>query len=372
VRKLIAAGAALLLATAGHAASDIALMPKLAAMCVQGQLNAAGYPVGTVDGAIGPRSIAAAAQFAEARGQTLTVLTPDDAERWCRELAQLDAQLRPFLVAALEEMDRHNARYGAAADFRYQIQSKVPDSQIDLIKTGIASAEAYLDKNLGGGIPQDVRRGVTVKIVATGRGNEEYGGGNGVATAFAQKEMRPFFDVANAQWNQNTQGRGWSTRADSMKTVAHEYAHIWHGHLGAISGVFQPLPGWMNEGMAEYLGYRAMAETGDIGWDRAVAFMMNGAPQEQMQVPLSRINIWAGQVGFLAIDWLVQDSPNGLLSLRVLGEEVGRGKSANAAFRTAFGLELSAFYEQFEAWRLDTLKNPRNALSRRPALILAE
>src|SRR5690606_27309353 len=111
-----------------------------------------------------------------------------------------------FLVAAIEEQDRQNAAYGPAGDFRYSVTADVPDDQIDLIKTGIARAEAYLQANLGGGIPQEVREDVTVRIVATGRGNEEPGGGNGAATAFAEEVLRPFFDVRNAQWNQNTQG----------------------------------------------------------------------------------------------------------------------------------------------------------------------
>jgi len=373
-RTISTAAAVLFLAAAMpvHAAGDdSSLTPKLAAICVQGQLNAAGFSVGTVDGDIGPRSMAAAEQYAQANGRTLTALTPDVAEQWCRELAQEDAELQPYLAAALEELAQQNASYGAGGDFRYQIAGNVPESQIDLVKTGLGLAEAYIDTNLGGGIPQEVRQGVTVKIVATGRGNEEYGGGNGTATAFAQAVMRPFFDVANQNWNQNTQGRGWTTRADSMKTVAHEYAHIWHGHLGAISGVRQPLPGWMNEGLAEYIGYRALAESGDIRWSNAMAFMQNGAPQEQMKVPLHQIRIWAGQVAFIAIDWLVDESPNGLMSLRIVAEEIGKGSSAKAAFRAAFGLELDSFYEQFEAWRTKVLENPGRAFAARPKLLLA-
>lgn len=97
--------------------------------------------------------------------------------------------------------------------------------------------------------------------------------------------MRPFFDVANVNWNQDTRGRGWSTRADSMKTVAHEYAHIWQGHLGGISSDYQSFPSWINEGIGEYVGYRVVVDAGDIDWDDAMAFMMHGAPQAQMKMP---------------------------------------------------------------------------------------
>lgn len=354
-------------------AGEAPLPPRLAAMCVQEQLKSIGYDVGAIDGDIGRRSIAASELYAKANGLVSRVpaLTPDSADRWCRGLAQRDGRLAPFLVAALQQVDQQNAAYGSAGDFQYLVEGAVPDDQIDLIKTGLQRAEAFLEAELGGGIPADVRKTVTVKIVATGRGNEEPGGGNGAATAFAEKKLRPFFDVKNAQWNQNTQGRGWTVRSDSMKTVAHEYAHIWHGHLGAISGVYQPLPGWINEGLAEYLGYRVMAEAGDIKWDDSRPFVLNGALQDQLRTPLDKVDVWPGHVGFVAIDWLVDTSPNGLMSLRILGEEVGKGTRVDAAFRKAFGLELSDFYAQFEAWRPSIIDNPRRAFSRRPELKLA-
>jgi len=347
------------------------LPPRLAAACVQEQLKASGYDVGAIDGDIGGRSISAAKAYAADNGISDAGLTRDDAERWCRMLAERDAKLSTFLAAAVEEMDRQNAAYGPAGDFRYLIEGPVPENELDLIKTGIQRAEAYLAANLGGGIPEDVRKSITVKIVATGRGNEEPGGGKAAATAFAEATPRPFFDVRHPQWNQDTRGRGWTVRSDSMKTVAHEYAHIWHGHLGAISGVYQPLPGWINEGLAEYLGYRVMADAGDIDWDKARPFVLNGALQDQLKGPLDEVNVWPGHVGFVAIDWLVDSSPNGLMSLRILGEEIGRGTSVEVSFRKAFGLELSDFYEQFEAWRPAILKNPRRTFSGRPELKLA-
>lgn len=352
---------------------DAPLLPKLAAMCVQEQLNAAGYAVGTVDGDIGRRSIAAAQQFAEAHGLTdrVPALSADTAEEWCRGMALMDPNYAAFLTAAVERADVQTAAYGTAGDFRYDVASNVAADQLDLIMTGLARAQTYLEANLGGGVPQEVRQGVTVKIVATGRGNEEPGGGNGAATAFAEAMLRPFFDVRNAQWNQNTQGRGWSVRSDSMKTVAHEYAHIWHGHLGAISGVHQPLAGWINEGLAEYLGYRVMVDAGDMDWDDVRPFVLNGAMQDQLRTPLADVNVWPGHVGFVAIDWLVDESPNGIMSLRILGEEVGKGRSAGDAFRKAFGVDLGDFYAQFEVWRAEILKSPRKAYEVRPKLVLA-
>lgn len=171
---------------------DAPLPPKLAAVCLQQQLNAAGYNVGTVDGDIGPRSIAAAQSYSNDNGLELADLTPDSAEKWCRALADHAGALVPFLVAAIEQMDAENAAYGPGGNFRYEIAGGVPADQIDLIKTGLSLAERYLEANLGGGTPQDIRRDVTVKIVATGRGNEEPGGDNGAAQHSPVASCAPF------------------------------------------------------------------------------------------------------------------------------------------------------------------------------------
>ncbi|RYE08027.1 MAG: hypothetical protein EOP22_15280 [Hyphomicrobiales bacterium] len=345
---------------------------KIAAMCVQGQLNALGYPVGTIDGQIGPRSIAAAERYAaESKLETVGALSAATAELWCRALAAHDPKLVAFLDRAEEAAELAGRSYGTADDFRYDIAANVPADEVDVIKRTTAMAETYLMANFGSGIPEAKRKRITIKIVATGKGNQEHGGGGGVATAFAGTKQRPFFDVAHVQWNQNSQGRGWTNEADSMKTVAHEYAHIWQGELGAISGSRQPLPGWVNEGIAEYLGYRVIVDAGLMNWENVRPFVLNGAMQDQLGTPLDKITAWPGHAGFLAIDWLVESSPNGLPALRQLGEAVGEGRSTKAAFYDAFGLELDDFYAQFEAWRPLVVRNPGQAFAIRPKLIMA-
>lgn len=78
---------------------------------------------------------------------------------------------------------------------------------------------------------------------------------------------------------------------------------------------------------------------------------------------------WAGHVGYLAIDWLVSESPNGMLSLRIIANEIEAGRPVAAAFATAFNIELESFYEQFEVWRTIIVNDSGNALRRRPALV---
>jgi hypothetical protein len=347
----------------------------IAAMCVQRQLISSGYNIGEIDGQIGRRTRAAAAELVAALGLSdLPELGPDTAEQWCRTLPTKDPKLQPFLDKAIADTALATKDYGAVGGMRYDIASNVPLTEVDVIKTGMSRADSFVERHIGGGIPEARLKKITVKIVATGRGNEERGGGGASATAFSGATPRPFFDVKHIQWNQDSSHRGWTTAADSTKTAAHEYIHIWQGHLGGISGVFQPLDGWINEGIAEYLAYRVMVEAGEMPWDRVRPFVLQGALADQLTEPLDELQgrpVWPGHAGFVAIDWLVDETPNGLMSLRIVAEEIAKGRSAKRAFRTAFGLELADFYEQFEVWR-QALVADRSALDRRPALRFAE
>lgn len=247
----------------------------------------------------------------------------------------------------------------------YDIGTGVPPDQVDIIKMGFAIGQPYIDGNLGGGIPEAVRRNITAKIVATGRGNEEPGGGGACCTAFAisstgDSMIRPFFDVAHPHWNQ--EGRPvvlgfWTVTAGDHKGVIHEYTHGWQHYLGCISIFSQPLGFWLNEGIAEYVAYEAMIKRGDM--DRADVMdhmLFSARVTGQLDRPLrdfegNSSGIWPGHVGYLAVDRLVQAAPKGLLAVRTICEQVADGATVPTAFNTAFGISLDGFYADFETWR---------------------
>ena len=119
---------------------------------------------------------------------------------------------------------------------RYEIAPGVPGDQVDIIKTGLRMAQDFLDSELGGGIPEAARKGITVKIVATGRGNQEVGGGGACCTAFGETDgvltMRLFIDVAHPHWDFPANSRpNWTVDADRQKIMIHEYTHIWQHYL---------------------------------------------------------------------------------------------------------------------------------------------
>ena len=98
--------------------------------------------------------------------------------------------------------------------------------------------------------------------------------------------------------------------------------------------------------------------------------MLQSALQDQLSGPLQVVQntVWSGHVGFLAIDWLVSEAPQGSMSLRTIATEIADGKPLQTAFRSAFNIELDDFYAQFEAWRLAIMDDPRGALANRPPL----
>jgi hypothetical protein len=228
----------------------------------------------------------------------------------------------------------------------FDIAGNVPADQVVLIKAGLDLAEDYVERLLGGAIPDNVMASSTTTIIATGLSNATATGG------FSDGKAVLFFDVAHPHWNQDSNWRGWTTESDNMKIVAHEYTHAWQGWLGAFD---KPLGGAFIEGIAEYIAYLVMVDAGRIlSWSDVRRFMLYSAwDSDELAAPVQEVedDIWSGHVGFLAIDWLVGDAPSGLLSLRILAEEIGNGKSVPDAFRTAFNISIVDFYVQFEDWR---------------------
>ena len=256
----------------------------------------------------------------------------------------------------------------AADEFTYDVGPGVPAEDVDVIKSGFSIGQVFLETYLGGDIAESIRKEITVKIVATGQGNQEPGGGGACCTATTlsptgESVIRPFFDVAHPNWK-NSQFPFWTVVADHYHTAFHEYTHAWQSSLGCIDIHNQPLGFWLNEGIAEYVAYEALIARGDMRrGDVLNHHLSNAVRTGQMGRPLTAFggvtsDLWPGHVGYLALERLVPQAPLGLRSLRVVCEEVAVGASVPAAFATAFGVSLDIFYADFEAWRVAVLAAP--------------
>ncbi|MES2128645.1 MAG: DUF4214 domain-containing protein [Pseudomonadota bacterium] len=276
------------------------------------------------------------------------------------------AKAVPGVAAAVLEQDAAAAisalSYHYGAGMKYDIAPDVPATQATLLKTGFAIAQDFLDSQFGGGIPASVSAGMTVKVVATGRGNEEAGGGGSCCTGLAlgpngSTLLRPFFDVRHSQWDLRADVFQWPLDTDHMKVAVHEYTHDWQGQLGCLGISAQPLGFWINEGLAEFVALEAMFARGAMDRAQLRQFMLQAAyATGELGAPLRDFGgtsapLWPGHIGYLALDRLVHSAPLGMRSVRTVCEQVAAGASVASAFRGAFGIELEAFYTQFEALR---------------------
>ena len=236
----------------------------------------------------------------------------------------------------------------------FDIGVGVPRSQVELIRTGIDFARAYMQDVVGGDIAPDIRGSMTIKIVATGKGNQDPGGGGACCTGLDETGPRPFFDVQHPEWDQGTP-RG--TADHRLRTAAHEYAHAWQSSLGCLTIHYQPLGDWLNEGLAEYVAHRSMVRAGVANANAVRDLQLSAAASTaEADVPLGSLEssqgIWPGHIGYLAVEYLVALAPEGPLAVRTICEEVARGASVDEAFEHAFGISKIDFYS---AWALQDI-----------------
>lgn len=238
--------------------------------------------------------------------------------------------------------------------FQFDIGAGVSQAEVDTISEGFAIARSYIGPVLGGDIPKSFREASIVKIVATGEGNQEVGGGGSCCSAFSTsipEHGRIFFDVLHSDWiNASPLG----LQLDHLHSAAHEYTHVWQLSLGCISIFNQPLGFWLNEGIAEFVSYSALVAHGLMTTRQVSQFEYSSAAfTGELDFPLSHFggttaSIWPGHVGYLAVAELVHSAPEGELSIRRICERVDAGVTVEDAFLASFGISLNDFYNEFK------------------------
>ncbi|MFA5944545.1 MAG: hypothetical protein WC876_08785, partial [Candidatus Thermoplasmatota archaeon] len=230
--------------------------------------------------------------------------------------------------------------------FQFDVAADVPEQDLESIRRGLATAGDFLAANLGGDIPPEARSAITVKVVATGRGNDHPNGGGACCTALDPEppyEARPFFDVAHPHWLSQTTWF-WSAEAGRQSSAIHEYAHVWHAHLGCLGGQpWKGLPDWLEEGFATQVAYAALIEQGATTKGETASFMEHSAKDgeaKQWNTPLPDLHsnqVWPGHIGYLALELAMADEGH-LMGLRTICTELASGTSLEAAFEAAFGV----------------------------------
>ena len=246
--------------------------------------------------------------------------------------------------ASVSVMDR-----GTGTLLQYDVAPNVRALELEPIREGISKAQDFLASRMGGDIPVNVQLGITVKVVATGMGNQERGGGGACCTGLDESGARPFFDVRHPDWLNRPSL--WGADLGQQKIAAHEYAHGWAWSLGGLDIHSQPLGDWLNEGLAEYVGHEPFIRSGEMRRSDVHAFQLgaaiySGAASRCLE-SLERATggIWPGDIGYIAVEKLVAESPNGIRSLRIVNQQARHG--FDTAFEGAFGMSKREFYDTF-------------------------
>ena len=250
-----------------------------------------------------------------------------------------------FAVAAFAQ-DRPSELSG----YTFEIAPNTPAREVDIIYDTMVRSQAYFER-FGITLNQRQRRIFVTKVVSTGNGNTERGGGGSCCTSQSRQNPngpRLFFDVAHRHW---TRGGGRKQRA-----VAHEYTH----GIQSIAGVKLPsvalMSDWMAEGMAEFYAYEITGRRGSASSSQATGDALgwaidNGAINYSLKNLEPRGgHPHAGGMGHLALVGLVENSPNGRAAPLIYTFTL-KSKGRARAFEEAFGITIDAFYQRFETWR---------------------
>ena len=235
---------------------------------------------------------------------------------------------------------------GTGTLLQYDVAPDVPPHELELIKEGISIAQGFLASRMGGDIPVNVQPEITVKVVATGMGNQERGGKGACCTGLDESGARPFFDVRHPHWLNKY--HLWSADLQNKTVAAHEYTHAWAWSLGGLTIHWQPLGDWLNEGLAEYIALEPFIRSGEMRRSDVRVFMRGPADREALpclETLESSPDLWPGNVGYIAVEKLIAESPNGILSLRIVNQQARHG--FDWAFERAFGISRREFYDAF-------------------------
>jgi hypothetical protein len=137
-----------------------------------------------------------------------------------------------------------------------------------------------------------------------------------------------------------------------QQLALHELVHTYQTQYGCGKQDQPVALRWFNEGMAEWLAFRAMIEMGVVTEAKVLEFnqfMCKTAKAETLSAYELYHKDIDYSVFYLAVDQLMKKSP--ITSLSAFCDNLGKGQGKTDAFRSAFGTSLSQFYTDYESYR---------------------
>lgn len=218
----------------------------------------------------------------------------------------------------------------------YLFGDGVIEADRELARQGIRAGTDYLNKYLGG-----VGRGLCIdfRVDEARAGQGEY---------ISNSKLILLFAEATGFGSSRQNGH---PRWHLAKTAAHEYAHHWQGEFQR--GLGEHLPGWLREGLAEYVSFHAVVEAGIVSDAEAHSYALREATMPGAK-PLSEYDLLDADhpmnygLAQLAIERLI--SRAGDAAIRTFWARFAR-ESWGDALQSVYGMTSQEFYADFEGFR---------------------
>ena len=254
----------------------------------------------------------------------------------------------------------------AQSKYKWQIANNVPQNELTTIQSGIKRAENYFQNILQLSPTEFVPNRITMKIVATGKGDQESSSGSCcvVHKRSGKQAVQIFLDVAHPHWVDRNLTLFKSTAENHQKIVIHELVHAFQYQTSRNADYHRKAAAWITEGIAEYIAYDAMIRDGKLGRKAVEQTLLGRAVgSNQMSAPLKAYHdykrAWPGHVGALVIAGLLKHTGKGPASLAEYTRLIGKGRSHDKALRTVYGISAEELYSNVEAWRQRVDGNPQ-------------
>lgn len=224
----------------------------------------------------------------------------------------------------------------SAEDVQFYVSSAIDADDAMYIREGIRLGQDYVTEQIGAEMETQT---IVNAVPAAPRGNVDL---VGLSTSHALVLY--------------TGSDGWlqAPPFERVHVVIHEYMHVVQQEL---VGERPDVPLWIDEGIAEWVGYQAVIDAGLVSAADVEAYsaaLYNFGPSlpplSMVENPVDFQSQPASIYGlaYLAVDQLVNDRPS---SIRRYYERIAGGANWRAAFQSAFRINPRDFYTEFETAR---------------------
>lgn len=225
---------------------------------------------------------------------------------------------------------------GAAEDLHFYIGPSIAADDVMYIREGIRLGQDFVEAKLEAAIetptiinavPAEPRNGVDLVGLSTGHSLAVFTGSDG------WEETAPF---------------------DRVHVVIHEYMHVVQQELG---GDRNGAPLWLDEGIAEYVGFQAVIDAGLVDETAVDNYNLLLVMLDDPLPSLSDVESTADfqsqpssiyGLSYLAAKQLIGDRPEAITRYY---EKLRSSGNWRAAFQSAFRINPRTFYREFEASR---------------------